>query len=450
MTPPNSPPPSPAAPRCSPSSAGSSRYSSKGKVKPPPLSSAALTLSPLPMTKTNSSYTFSAPVPILSEPLLARQDSAKAAAKRSAIPLFDFQVMMCLEPSVAQGYITLLCGGDDPSTQQKRLKENRIRRSAIPAGFLAITEGNVLDACFGISQQQPQPQPQKQPQEPPQESHKSNNNSKNTNDPHFPAMRRTSSSASMTAASATATTARTMIHVKKLKVLLANAAYDAYDEEDEQALCKLAVMTYMKAFEIVLRTTAAVEKLTVWTKCFFYRGIMKKANVNLHRTFRKLQEVLIHYYRNNQQQQRNQQLQQSQALLLQASLQGQLLQNSWQESDLQSPQQPQRQNQRHHRHETSSPSQLLQMSPSESSSLHLSSPLPSSKSPYHVSKHIPPPPLCEQPPSNTTTTTTTTTSKPRPQPEQSPIDTTTPLQPTTTTKVSLPSPLPGDNFFAAI
>ncbi|CAJ1931892.1 unnamed protein product [Cylindrotheca closterium] len=52
--------------------------------------------------------------------------------------LYDAESMMEIEKSVAQGYITLLGGNQDAD--------------ADPAlSFMALTQGNVIDACFGVS-----------------------------------------------------------------------------------------------------------------------------------------------------------------------------------------------------------------------------------------------------------------------------------------------------------
>ncbi|KAL3942900.1 MAG: hypothetical protein SGBAC_002972 [Bacillariaceae sp.] len=56
--------------------------------------------------------------------------------------LYNAESMMEIEKSVAQGYITLLGGNDHCGAET----------AADPAlSFMALTQGNVIDVCFGVS-----------------------------------------------------------------------------------------------------------------------------------------------------------------------------------------------------------------------------------------------------------------------------------------------------------
>lgn len=50
--------------------------------------------------------------------------------------LYDADAMMCIQKSVARGYIALLGGLDETSD--------------LSLSFMSLTQGNVLDACFGV------------------------------------------------------------------------------------------------------------------------------------------------------------------------------------------------------------------------------------------------------------------------------------------------------------
>jgi len=56
-------------------------------------------------------------------------------------PLYDFDALLQLDASRAQGYLILLTGGVAQDTNPSNL----------PLAFSALVDGNVVDACFGAT-----------------------------------------------------------------------------------------------------------------------------------------------------------------------------------------------------------------------------------------------------------------------------------------------------------
>lgn len=79
--------------------------------------------------------------------------------------LYDAESMMHIDGSVANGFVILLNGGASPSPKTKKppspkkgTKRSKQKQSQGAAGddhtslaFMALTCGNVLDACFGVT-----------------------------------------------------------------------------------------------------------------------------------------------------------------------------------------------------------------------------------------------------------------------------------------------------------
>jgi hypothetical protein len=59
--------------------------------------------------------------------------------------LYDSESMLAINHSVASGFVVLLGGIEDAKGKSDRKKD-----AGISLGFLALTQGNVLDACFGV------------------------------------------------------------------------------------------------------------------------------------------------------------------------------------------------------------------------------------------------------------------------------------------------------------
>ena len=283
-----------------------------------------------------------------------------------------------MEKSVAQAYLTLLSGGDDLSTQPERLKESSIRQSAVDIGFLAITQGNVVEACFGIRQQQFSSTNTIATTTTGtitndscyhnEDNGKNDNNNTNNNNKRktaqkkknktrrlwgwytetgktLPSTKQTEegeettgsfsaflplvTSHNSTCVSPSTKKARTAAvvmtqqqHVKKIKILLADIVAEC-NEYEQEAMAKLVVLTYMKAFEIALKTAqddilgrSNSSLSALWTSCFRHgqnAAILQGPHLNLNRSFFKLHRAAVHHHQIQQLQQEQQQ----QLLLLQ-------------------------------------------------------------------------------------------------------------------------------------
>merc|ERR1712150_175210 len=79
---------------------------------------------------------------------------------------------------------------------------------------------------------------------------------------------------------------RTGTHVRHIKTIIADAAASS------EGFPKLTVGTYLKAFEIVISTHEQRDQLNCITRCFYTRGLNKKAMNELKLTFGRLQETI--------------------------------------------------------------------------------------------------------------------------------------------------------------
>jgi len=137
---------------------------------------------------------------------------------------------------VAHGYVVLLGGTGPEQTKGAATEKDNLDESQLSLGFMALTEGNVVDACFGV---------------------------------HL----------------TTKKNCKARQYAKEAKAFLAEAA----DSSDN--FRRLAVNTYRHAFEIVFEFQEEVNKLNFFTVCFFYRGLQRKAESSLKRAFEDLQEA---------------------------------------------------------------------------------------------------------------------------------------------------------------
>mmetsp|Transcript_3947 Transcript_3947/g.5201 ORF Transcript_3947/g.5201 Transcript_3947/m.5201 type:complete len:185 (+) Transcript_3947:443-997(+) len=166
----------------------------------------------------------------------------------AAIPFYDPQAMLTMEKSLAQGYITLLTGGDPRGIEN--LRKNRMRRDAVDMGFLALLEGNVLETCFAVGT--------------------------------TPA----GSKSRDAAVAAVPSLAKRTAVVRRVKSLLAEAS------DSTESICKMAVASYLRAFEIVVKVQEELDQLNFFTKCLFRGRIIRKAQADLEDTFARLQEAV--------------------------------------------------------------------------------------------------------------------------------------------------------------
>jgi hypothetical protein len=160
-----------------------------------------------------------------------------------AIEFYDLESMLNVPPSVANGYIIILAGGTATASAldaKGRVARSKVEKDAADStvlGFLALTEGNVIDTCFGLS----------------------------------------------TVASKASPGVK---HVTKLKSLLMAAA----DEKDE--VRQLAVDTFRGSFEILLQHQGKRARLNWFTRCFTYGKLIRETRAQLERAFEELTEVV--------------------------------------------------------------------------------------------------------------------------------------------------------------
>jgi hypothetical protein len=124
------------------------------------------------------------------------------------------------------------------SQKKKKSKKKQLESTESPylLAFLALTEGNVVEACFGV-----------QPY------------SKDHNGLAF---------------------------ARRAKGLIAEAV------DSSEAIRKLAVDTYRESFVIVLETNTRVRKLNFLVRCFFRSRIQRWGRESLTSTLQRLEEAI--------------------------------------------------------------------------------------------------------------------------------------------------------------
>jgi hypothetical protein len=173
--------------------------------------------------------------------MTGRQVESLVNSRNEEIILCDMACMFDMQPMIAQGYVTLLTPTNSlPKASSKKKKKSKEQKeaeeSAYLLAFLAVTEGNVVDACFGV-----------QPY------------SKDHNGLAF---------------------------ARRAKCLIA----ESVDSSD--AIRKLAVDTYRESFVIVLDTNARIRKLNFLIRCFWSRRIQRRGRASLKTTLQRLEEAI--------------------------------------------------------------------------------------------------------------------------------------------------------------
>ncbi|CAB9516834.1 expressed unknown protein [Seminavis robusta] len=167
--------------------------------------------------------------------------------------LYDNQALLAMDSKVASGYIVLM-GGYPKTPKKKRKKKNKkneeseeneeavpkLDRGAINLAFMALTDGNVVDACFGVK----------------------------------------THSAAGTAGSRAAKMAA------DAKELLNEAV------RSSGAVREIAVTAYGKAFQIVLQYNQDIKHLNFITRCYRWKPIHQEAEESLFQAFRALNEAI--------------------------------------------------------------------------------------------------------------------------------------------------------------
>lgn len=153
---------------------------------------------------------------------------------KNELELYDIQCLLNVGPQVAQGFIVMLGGMTMDVTSQKKQK---LKESDLNLAFMAVTDGNVVDACFGVSNTQ-------------------------RND------------------------SAGKVQCKKVKAALA-------DVGSESDVVKRAIVdTYRKAFREIVEFHEKVGKLSMWTFCFRYGKLARNAEGAIYDLFENLVEVI--------------------------------------------------------------------------------------------------------------------------------------------------------------
>ena len=147
------------------------------------------------------------------------------------IILYDMSALSSLDAQIASGYVALL-------TPSKAGKKKKDRENAYMLAFLAITEGNVVDACFGLQ---------------------AFSKDRDHNGAVF---------------------------CRRAKSLIAEAA------DTSDAVSKLAVDTYREAFVIVMETQQKIKKINFFVRCFFSAGMLRRQRESIQESFQRLEEAI--------------------------------------------------------------------------------------------------------------------------------------------------------------
>ena len=167
------------------------------------------------------------------QPLLLNDESSTGAGfQNQGIRLYEPSVMMEMKASIAQGYLTLLTGGRDEKSGSRKVADEETKALA----FAALSSGNVIDVCFGAT---------------------------NNGQPSFAGT-------------------------------LSKECKDAIDKAtlSDERLEQVAVEAYKDAFRTVVEMNKKLSKLNIFTACFCTRGIRSKAEVGLENSFSPLEQAI--------------------------------------------------------------------------------------------------------------------------------------------------------------
>lgn len=180
---------------------------------------------------------------------MVSDDMHESLVSSSSIPLYDPVCMLDINRDVASGYLVLLMGGqgDISASPQKKRRGKRDRsvkaqpdldNDVLSLAFLALTNGNVLNACFGAPTQ----------------------------------MCVTSSPA--------------FVMAKNAKGELANAA------ESSDWVRTLAVQSYAQGFRVVLDYNNQMAQMNPCSRCWKEAELRRQAEQDLKIAFRPLSEAV--------------------------------------------------------------------------------------------------------------------------------------------------------------
>eukprot|EP00978_Attheya_sp_CCMP212_P030628 scaffold113397_cov62-Attheya_sp.AAC.1 len=191
-------------------------------------------------------------------PLVSTSNPA-SDGKSSSIRLYDAESVLEIPRDVASGFLILLSGGNfnKKSTKGKKQKKTRettggektsegsadIDESTLALAFLALTDGNVVDACFGVQQR---------------------GRGRSRGD----------------------TSSRSYNSSKAAKQAIAEASHSS------DAVRLMAVEAYGDAFRSVVEYQSALHDMNFISWCFRYANVHKAAEKHLNESFERLNEAL--------------------------------------------------------------------------------------------------------------------------------------------------------------
>lgn len=146
-----------------------------------------------------------------------------------------------MDVEVARGFVVLLGGQVERRNQKLSSRLPDVDENAVALGFLALTEGNTIEACFGVNHMTA-----------PADNHQQGGKKQ----------------------------------AQQVKALLGDAV------DSNENVRPLSVATYQNAFRIVYAFCLKKKSLNVFTKCFCYRRLYNKATLALEKNFEQLQEAI--------------------------------------------------------------------------------------------------------------------------------------------------------------
>ena len=158
-----------------------------------------------------------------------------------AVVLYDPDSMLELSPSLCQGYVTLLSYGKTSEqakggTNSDSNDKNNIK---IELAYAAITDGNVVDVCFGI----------------------------------------------VSYSCASKATASTMQRIKDVKGIIDDLANSDFDHGDEIEVEGMVIQAYCTSFESIIQMHDRIKRLNFITKCFCYQRIRHQTLQSIRENF---------------------------------------------------------------------------------------------------------------------------------------------------------------------
>ena len=148
------------------------------------------------------------------------------------IILYDMAAMVTLNAQIANGYVSLLT--PSKSGKEKKDREN----AAYTVAFMALTDGNVVDAAFGLQAYS---------------KDRDHNGS---------------------------------VFCRRAKTLIAEAA------DTSDAVTTLAVDAYREAFTIVVDTDKKLQKMNFLIRCFFSGRVLRRQRESIQKAFTRLEESI--------------------------------------------------------------------------------------------------------------------------------------------------------------